>query len=412
LRLVAAIAAADEPERNTMQLLVVKPRGGVLSEIGPRLLDELGWQLTTADDYETAIELSGGGAVDAVILAMAGEPFAHEHSGLPQLIRHLQAQRIATLVLTDTPGDMRDDGASLIAMVSPQITDAELRGRLATIQHYRGMLRRLESELENMERLGKQLDRHFRELDEEMRLAGRLQRDFLPKLDGSAGDFKVAAIFRPAGWVSGDMYDVMSVDDDHLAIYVADAVGHGVAAGLLTMFIKQAITPTRIEAGKCHVLTPSEVMAGLNDALVVQDLPQCQFVTACYALLDRRHARLACARGGHPYPLLIRGGGEVVELETGGGLLGIGPDGAFPAAETELRAGDKVIFYTDGVELGFGDGENKLDAGHAFQQIVGSLAAQPLSEMFDRLAERLDAGCGSLAPGDDVTIVGLEWTRP
>ena len=99
------------------------------------------------------------------------------------------------------------------------------------------------------------------------------------------------------------MFDVVRIDKDHTGIYIADAVGHGLAASLLTMFIKRAIVPKR-EADHGHtVLDPAEVLTVLNDVLAEQSLPNCQFVTACYAVLDHRTLTLRYARGGHPAPL-------------------------------------------------------------------------------------------------------------
>src|SRR5947207_11229487 len=94
-------------------------------------------------------------------------------------------------------------------------------------------------------------------LDEELRLAARVQQDFLPKSLPSVGDVRFQYLFRPAGHVSGDLYDVMRLDETHVGFYMADAVGHGMPAALLTMFLKQALTTKEIFPGGYRLLPPN-----------------------------------------------------------------------------------------------------------------------------------------------------------
>ena len=108
---------------------------------------------------------------------------------------------------------------------------------------------------------------YMNRLDEELRLAARLQRDFLPKSLPQLGDVRFHTLFRPAGYVSGDIYDVMRLDEQHVAFYIADAVGHGMPAALLTMFLKHALATKEIYGGGYRLLKPSESMARLNEAL-------------------------------------------------------------------------------------------------------------------------------------------------
>jgi len=76
---------------------------------------------------------------------------------------------------------------------------------------------------------------------EQLRVAGMVQRDFLPAKLPNSNKLHWGTIFLPAEWVSGDIYDVMRIDESHIGFYVADVVGHGMPAALLTMFLKQAL---------------------------------------------------------------------------------------------------------------------------------------------------------------------------
>ena len=84
-------------------------------------------------------------------------------------------------------------------------------------------------------------------ITEQLRMAGLVQRDFLPSQLPDSDRLRWATTFLPAEWVSGDIYDVMRIDEQHIGFYIADVVGHGMPAALLTMFIKQALQTKRIK---------------------------------------------------------------------------------------------------------------------------------------------------------------------
>lgn len=393
-----------------MQVLVVSSPEQALPEGTTDLVRSIGWDLTSTATYREAVQAAGTGLFDAVIMTApdrSGAPDAHEDD-FQTLLRAMDTQRIAGVMVGDHRGSTLRGAESLIDTVDREVTLPELRGRLAMIERYHTVLKRLEHELSNMQRLGKRLNRHFQEVDQEMRLAGRLQRDFLPDVRAPIENVQFAAVYQPASWVSGDIFDVFRVDEEHIAFYLADAVGHGMAAGLLTMFIKRAVVPKRVETGGYAILSPSEVVAGVNVALTEQALPNCHFVTLFYGLLNRRTLALQYARGGHPYPVLITKDGIVSDLKSPGGLLGIFSDEEYSTFEIQLHRGDKVLLYTDGLEPLFqsADAESVDTRGH--HRAFGSLAKLPIQNMMMQIESRLDRESSALEPRDDVTVVGLE----
>ncbi len=393
-----------------MQVLLVDPPEHALPDGTSDLVRESGWTIAPVADYRSAIRLTHRGSIDAVILTEPDGPDTDEEQNreFQHLIRLIDARRIAAVMVTDHPRHRATNPRSLIDFVDSQVSLAELRGRLAMMEKYHRLVQELERELGNMERLSKQLNQHFQEVDEEMRLAARLQRDFLPQLDEPIRGIRFASIFRPASWVSGDMFDVFRIDEDTTGFYIADAVGHGMAASLLTMFIKRSIVSKRVASDGYTVLSPSEAMVILNDALTEQSLPNCQFVTACYGLIDHPSLTLRYARGGHPYPILITPDGLTSELRTPGGLLGIFKESEFPTYETRLSPGDKVLLYTDGLETAIAPDAHAQHDPPLYEQTFGSLAHLPVGAMLQQLESCLDRGGENQSVRDDVTIVGLE----
>lgn len=329
-------------------------------------------------------------------------------SGLRALLDRVNELRTGIIVLDDPSASSSRSKSELTQRITPATSVDELWGRVATMIDYHSLLKRVDQELRNMERMGQRLNHHFNQLDQEMRLASRLQHDFLPQHLPAVGDARFATLYRPASWVSGDIYDVFRLDETHVGFYVGDAVGHGVAAGLLTVFIKRSIWTKQIHDADYDIITPEHTLTALNESLIAQGLPNSQFVTACYCLLDIQTHELTFARGGHPYPLHLAADGTLTELTAAGGLLGLFPDEAFPERTIRLAPGEKVILYSDGVEMLFNEGTNGQTGEARFCDALRRHARLPAPQLIDRLTDMLDSEAGSLNPGDDLTIIVLE----
>ncbi|MGD0462279.1 MAG: PP2C family protein-serine/threonine phosphatase [Tepidisphaeraceae bacterium] len=272
---------------------------------------------------------------------------------------------------------------------------------------------RLESELallrqqiNFLNRRDETVNYYMHRLDEELRLAARLQQDFLPKTLPQVGPIHFHTLYRPAGYVSGDIYDVARLDEKHVGFYMADAVGHGMPAALLTMFIKNALVTKQITPQGYRLLAPSEALGGLNAALVEQRLTQATFATAVYGMINTSTLAGRFAGAGHPYPLLMRADGTTMNVESVGGLLGIFPEEQYVDCEIQLRVGDRMFLYTDGIEVAFGD-DQSLNT-ERWRTELERRRDMPTEQLLRELSESLDKETGSLQPKDDVSIVVME----
>jgi len=184
----------------------------------------------------------------------------------------------------------------------------------------------------------------------QIRLASRVQRGFLPETLPSFGRASFDLVFRPVDYVSGDIYDVHRLDENHVGIAVADASGHGIPAALLTVYIKRALRGKEIENGSYRILSPDEVLLRLNEDIVDAQLAECPFVAAIYAVLNTETLELTLARGGAPFPICRRANGELEFLAPAGGVVGVLPDAQFATSTISLEPGDSVLLYSDGLE--------------------------------------------------------------
>ena len=243
-------------------------------------------------------------------------------------------------------------------------------------------------------------------LTEQLRMAGVVQRDFLPKQLPDFGHLVWATTFLPAEWVSGDIYDIVRIDEKHVGFYVADVVGHGVPAALLTIFLKQALV-MRVTAGnRYRICRPAEVMKNLNKRLCEQKFSGSQFVTCCYCLLNVHSMELSFSRAGHPYPILCRPGEPPRQLEAKGALLGVFDDAEFGQERIKLENGDKLLLYSDGAECFIGTYEDQR--GFRFYPEFTQILDRHIVAMNEAFGELIRARDLKQAEVDDITTLGLE----
>ncbi len=345
----------------------------------------------------------------AAVVLTPSECCSEHRKQVAHWLDRLAQANVATIICAPPALGGEQLAGPLVEWVSAQTGLEEIAGKVATLAHYAPLLRAMERELQHLQRVGQQLNRYFGEIDQEMRLAGRLQGDFLPRELPRIPPFRCEVCYRPASWVSGDLYDVFRIDEHHLGVFIADAMGHGVAAGLLTMFLRQVLIAKRIANQSYSIVPPAVALEQLHQALLRQKLPNSQFVTAAYGVLDVRSGELTLARGGHPYPLFLGAGGEIREVRSAGSLLGLADvPTEFEEVRLTLRPGDSVLFYTDGVEEVLLRPGEKAGAAPVVTPELQQWAKMPAADILRSLCAYLDRRDGSLHPADDITVLLVE----
>ena len=241
---------------------------------------------------------------------------------------------------------------------------------------------------------------------EQLKMAGQVQRNFLPAQLPNSDTLRWATVFAPADWVSGDIYDIARLDEQHIGFYVADAVGHSMPAALLTMFLKHAIIMRQTTGNEYKIFSPAEVITELNNKMLEQNLSGCLFATCCYCLLNVATLEVSYARAGHPYPVLLRPDAAPQQLQSRGGLLGVFEDVRFEQKTAHLAPGDKLFIHSDGCDPLIGECDQQ--GRFAFTNEFCSVSNLPIERMmseFDSLAKNQRPQLGHL---DDITAIGLE----
>ena len=306
--------------------------------------------------------------------------------------------------------DIRSEG-DVIARVTARGRDAATPAVAATIEALATALAALVSEAKARQAAESALtsaaaERH-RRIDDELAFGRRLQRSFVSLVAPEVPGYDLASHYEPAHEVGGDFFDLFRLlrRGRPLSIVVADVTGKGVAAALLMAFARPLI-----HAAVDNSTGPADALERTNR--VLRERRASLFITALCATLTLSTGRLRLANAGHEPPLLIRRDGSPIKpIEGSGPLLGAFRALDLMESEVELRAGDVVVFYTDGVtdaRSSSGDRFEDVRLLEAIESVPGG-TAHDVVEAIRLAVGRFQAG---MAPADDVTVVAIGRCRP
>jgi sigma-B regulation protein RsbU (phosphoserine phosphatase) len=278
----------------------------------------------------------------------------------------------------------------------------ELLGQVGAFLRAKALHDRLIEKSEEIHRINHRLQQAYHQIDQELELARRIQLSLLPQTLPDAPCVRFAVHYRLCGRVGGDFYDVFRLDEQHVGFYVADAMGHGVPASLLTIFVKKGVKAKEVFSRRYRLLPPSEVLERLNKELMEQALSESPFITMAYALYNHHERTFHFARAGHPYPLYIPCEGEPRFWHVQGSLLGVF-DTIFPGQTHQLRPCDKVLLYSDGIDAARID--DRPPGAESLLACAARHRALPIDHFVAALAREL---FGQASPADDLTLLGIE----
>ena len=329
---------------------------------------------------------------------------------LYDLIAHLQDVHVMGMLTR--PQETNPIGGPFLEGVvtaPPQAQPSAVAAMLRTLWSQAAVLKALKIEMSILKLHNEGVISEFGKLDEEMRLAAQLQRDLLPAHLPRQSGIEFTVLFRPARYVSGDIYDVNQFDENHIGFFIADAMGHGVSAALMTVYIKSVLAVCEKEPIG-GIFEPNEALTRLNRALVHYECDQVRTATAVYGVINTKTREVRIARGGHPYPMVLRADGTTLHVGPDGPILGVFADTEFEMMSIQLEPGDRLLFYSDGFELAFPEivrskTTQRSVANQKYLDAFKDLAHGPVDEAIEGLAEQLDQQVGSLNQTDDLTAI-------
>ncbi len=284
------------------------------------------------------------------------------------------------------------------------------------LQHVETLQQQLDAvttQLHELQRQDQRLRDGLRELNGQMDRARRLQQDLLPRRLPTCPGLKLSKLFLPATELSGDMYDIIRLRDDQLAIHLTDATGHGMAAAMLSIFLKQSLRGRAgADADAPAGVLPDAQLLKLNHEILDMNLTECDFITSIHAVYDPEDRSLLWSRGGMPYPILIRRDRPPQPLVSQGGLIGAFKEQHYDLVSTQLQPGDLLLLYTDGLEALLLNVPANRDVPTLLQTPwVQSLTPQNLPEHFEQIEQLVASMPADGWPIDDITLVALQGTE-
>lgn len=256
---------------------------------------------------------------------------------------------------------------------------------------------------ETIDRLLAELHRKEQRIQRDTETAKAVAEQLLPILIPSIEGVDIAVRYHPTEKVGADLYDVIDMGHRCLGILVADAPGSGLQAALLAAMTKMAFKT--FTAG---TLAPKAVMSQVNDELNAHTLDG-QFLTAFFGVLDCTSLRFKYVNASHCPPVLVRGD-RFELLDTEGLFLGMFEEPRYEEKELQLREGDKLIFYTDGITQA-ADDEGEPYRNKRLYEFLTAHSDEAIEDIADQLYDDLQRHRGDAGLADDATLLGLEVTK-
>lgn len=237
----------------------------------------------------------------------------------------------------------------------------------------------------------------------ELNVAAHIQEDMLPREFPERDEFDLYATMDPAREVGGDFYDFFMVDDDHIALVMADVAGKGIPAALF-MVVSKIFIKNCMQSG----MSPAEALERVNNQLLENNNTGL-FVTVWLAVIDLRTGKGVAANAGHMHPGLRRSGCcyELIKYRHSPAVATI--EGiSFKEHEFELYPGDSLFVYTDGVTEATNSAEKLFGEGNMLDTLNGSSITAPKA-LLSLVKQAIDVFVGDAPQFDDITMLVFNY---
>jgi sigma-B regulation protein RsbU (phosphoserine phosphatase) len=234
-------------------------------------------------------------------------------------------------------------------------------------------------------------------IEKELQIARQIQQSFLPNESAPLKGLDSAYINIPSSEVGGDYYDIVSLNDNEIIFTINDVSGHGIPASLL-MSIFSTNFIYRVKKERDMVTTISH----LNN-LIAETTDANLFVTSFTCWLDLQKMLLSYVNAGHNSPVILRGD-EIIKLEEGSVPVGLFPEIAYKVDEIEVKPGDFLVLYTDGIV----EAENPEGEQYSLDRLTGFLKSNREHEaevIKEALVTELQGFTNRNSFDDDVTFI-------
>jgi phosphoserine phosphatase RsbU/P len=364
---------------------------------------ELAWQLVVESDISFVVS-------DWVMPNLAGVDLCRR-------IRAAALDRYVYVILCTSKGAKTDliegmDAGADDFLVKPVGPD-ELRVKVRAGERVLNLQQGLAQKNDELARTNQQLQSSHKLLEDDLKAAAWMQQRLLPPPALEANGLRCHWRFEPSGYVAGDIFNFFAMDEREVGFYLLDVSGHGVPAAMLSVTLSMILTPDAARGSPLmrlnratqlsEVLSPGDAIRELNRRFQTKDD---RYFTMIYGLFDTSSSILRVSQAGHPGPVLIGKNCQPEILGTGGMPVGLWNEIDFDCFEVPVRAGDRLLLYSDGVT----ECINRNGEPFGEQRLLAYLAGadQSLDKLLDGLLEEIRNWRDGVESKDDVSLLAIE----
>lgn len=235
----------------------------------------------------------------------------------------------------------------------------------------------------------------------DIRYAARVQEIILKRDSVIPKQSEVATLYKPAGEVSGDYYDIIRIDKSRYVIILSDVAGHGVAASMLTILIK-SFFESNIQNE--WILRPAKFLSELNNFFLAERFENGFFSTAFYGIYNDETSEMHYARAGSPLPFLyVKNENKIIEIDAEGALIGMSADSEFEEKTITFGKSDVLFLFTDGAYEVFDKNHVQLGEDN-LKDIFSKTVTLPINEMLGIIYKNINEYSNNTIP-DDLTMI-------
>ena len=335
---------------------------------------------------------------------------------LVQWIRRQKSERyLYTILLTS-----RDRESDLIEGLSSGADDFLNKPVNANVLHARlkvaERIQRIQQDLLTQQRMLMEsrdfLNSAYQTVQDDLAHAAYVQRSSLPQTGSTMDILSTAWRYRPAMGISGDHFDIFSIDEDVLFFYLLDVSGHGITAALRSAAISQMLRPVSGFVQDVADAGPAVILERLNQHLVRNNVEIDYLATMVMGLMDMRSKTLRIANAGHPAALLTTQEKGPVEISEFIGLpLSIEANASYRDNIVQLDSGSTLVLHSDGLT----DCENMKGehfGSSALKNCIRENAHFSADDLADGIESSIDSWRGELPITDDQSLLVIQYDNP
>lgn len=287
-----------------------------------------------------------------------------------------------------------------------------LKARIAAGERIIRLEQDLATRNKKLEESNKQLEEARSEIQRDLEAGAAMQRSLLPPPSMRIGDYRIEWLYKPHSVVSGDIFNVVQMNDEYLSFYLLDVSGHGVPSALLTVTVNKMLSSRSHEVNPIYnsrtnkLVSTGTVLRELNTRFQLEE-DSSQYFTIIFGLLNLKTGDFEFAQAGHPPPIIQNKDGVGKMVGDGGFPIGWLPELDFDNVAMNLDRGGRIVLYSDGISECTNQ-EGEMYGGSRLSAYFEKTKDMPLSKAMNNMIDELKTWKNGVPFNDDISLLAIE----